>query len=30
MSKLNDELLNDVDEGLLQEVSGLEKLKSGA
>ena len=30
MSKLNDELLNDVDEALLEEVSGLEKLKSGA
>ena len=30
MSKLNDEMLNDIDEGLLEEVSGLEKLKSGA
>ena len=30
MSKLNDELLNDTDEGLLEEVSGLEKLKDGA
>ena len=30
MSKLNDELLNDIDEGLLEEVSGLEKLKDGA
>ena len=30
MSKLNDELLSDIDEGLLEEVSGLEKLKDGA
>ena len=30
MSKLNDELLNDTDEGLLEKVSGLEKLKDGA
>ena len=30
MSKLNDELLNDTDEGLLEEISGLEKLKDGA
>ncbi len=30
MSKLNDELLSDIDEGLLEEVSGLERLKDGA